>query len=141
MITLPLNQKTKLACNCAQDKLGCPWCEGSPGALPSLNRGALEAALALIAQMGLTPVNRIETAYLPDPAMVRGLRVCTLPIAQQGGAYIAEGLSGEALLVLDDGTDTRHTNLTAERVKPGDALNGIARAYPAMDIPPIVLDM
>ena len=140
MIVLPLNQKTKLACNCEPGKPNCPYCEGAKGALPNLNRDALEAALEILAKIGMKPMERVVFAYLPDPAMPQGFRVCTAPIAAEGGAYLAEGADGAALLLLMEEDGAKRAGLIPNRVEPGDALEGIADAYAAMDLPPIALE-
>lgn len=147
MIAITLNLQSRLACSCPpiEGEERCPMCRGESGAFPSINRSAVEAALAIGRILGLQPVRRIEIGRMPDAAYKRKYRIGTTMIAKKEDVSLSiiEGPSGAAQVVIAGMEDIA---TLADALRPlGELYTDIqpakaqATLYPAMDLPPIAL--
>ena len=97
-----LKTKTKMFCSCAngyelKDKPNeniCPICSGQPGALPTLNRQAVEwtilVGLALEAKINLQTKFDRKNYFYPDLPKGYQISQADLPLAYQGKLSIGD---------------------------------------------------
>ncbi len=107
-----LATRSKLFCSCRADAFGCPpnscvcpVCTGQPGALPVLNRGAVElafrAALALGCRWEPASIFARKNYFYPD--LPKGYQISQYeqPFSREGGLDIAvnDGLGGPGIKI------------------------------------------
>jgi aspartyl-tRNA(Asn)/glutamyl-tRNA(Gln) amidotransferase subunit B len=102
-VHVQLATRTKAFCGCPAgfgaepNTLCCPVCLGHPGALPVLNRGALEAALRGGLALGCTPAPRGRTLwdrknyFYPDLPKGYQITQYEFPLCEDGALVLADG--------------------------------------------------
>jgi len=106
-VHVQLNTKTKIFCSCPtsfaerQNTNTCPTCLGLPGALPVLNREAVQKAMsfgyAVNATVNKRSIFNRKSYFYPDSPKAYQISQFDVPIVE----------SGELFVVLDDGESKR----------------------------------
>ena len=101
-----LDTRTKLFCACPNEPLAapnaatCPVCVGLPGAMPTLNRAAVEQALRIALRLGATVAERLsfDRKHYAYPDLPKGYQITQqrTPLGR-GGALVLDALTGRSV--------------------------------------------
>lgn len=101
-----LDTRTKLFCACPNEPLAapnaatCPVCVGLPGAMPTLNRAAVEQALRIALRLGATIAERLsfDRKHYAYPDLPKGYQITqqSKPLGR-GGALVIDAATGRSI--------------------------------------------